>query len=429
MQGLPARWPSRPEAPAVDDAALERELALARAVAEQVVRDRRAGAPRRGLTLGMAAAQYLVTVEHLASFVSRRSEIRAWLAALGPEKRLDDVVAGDVRLIRAVWTDAGVAPRTCNHRLAALHHLCTTLGVDSPVRGVRPLPVPRTVPVVVPVEVIEAVDARLAAAHRAGRLRTEHARARFLVAATTGRRPSEIMRAEPPDLDLAGRTWRVRDGKGGWTPGRLYLGASALAAWRLFAAVGAWGRFKEGSWVRTLRRVGGWPAGLRVYALRHSFGIAMSEAGVDLAAVGAALGHTSPDMTRTHYVPIRGSRMQAAAEAVERARPVAVIGADAGGQLPLPLLGAVDPRAGGARGGRARGARVHGGGAGAAGRVPRLIHGRAGEAAARSRSGPELGGRLSGGSLQPALAGATDTGRDRPAPEGTPGLEGGRNDG
>ena len=294
----------------------------------------------RGVTLGGAAEQYLAEMRHLASWQSRRAEVRAWLAALGPDRRLDRLTRADVVRVRAAWLETG-APKTANHRVHTLDHLFRTVAPDvaSPCRGVRPVAVPRTVPRPVPAELIERVDAALAAAYRSGRLRTEHARARFAVAATTGRRPSEIMRARPEDLDWPRSVWRVRDGKGGWTPGGVYLADSARRAWELFRDVDAWGRFREGSWVRTLRRLGGWPADRRPYELRHTVGISMSEAGVDLADVGAALGHVDTDMTRTHYVPVLGSRMQAAAEALERARPLAVARAGAAHQPRLPLIG------------------------------------------------------------------------------------------
>lgn len=303
---------------------------------------------RRVRTLARAAEVYLPTVAHLTSYVSRRSEVRAWVASIGA-RPIDEISKTEVLAVRAGWIRDGAAAKTCNNRVATLHHIFSTLDLDSPCARIRPLRVPRTPPVVVPAAVIEAVDRRLAAAHRAGRLRTERTRARFLVLATTGRRPSEVMRAVPGDLDLERRRWRVRDGKGGWTPGALTLTESSHAAWRLFAAAGAWGRWRQGALVRTVRHVGGWPADLRLYHLRHSVGIAMSEAGIDLADVGAALGHRSADMTRSHYVPVSSPRLARAADALEAARPIR-IEAGGGGQLELPF-GRPDPaRLAGVRG-------------------------------------------------------------------------------
>lgn len=179
------------------------------------------GGPR---TLARAAeTEYLPTVMHLASFVSRRAEVRAWIAALG-DRPIDEIGKVDVLAVRAGWIQAGAAPKTCNNRLATLHHLFDTLDLESPVTRIKPLRVPRTPPTVVPAAVIEAVDQRLAAAYRTGRLRTERTRARFLVLATTGRRPSEVMRAVPADLD-----WGRGRASGGCGTGRA---ATRRGRWR-----------------------------------------------------------------------------------------------------------------------------------------------------------------------------------------------------
>jgi integrase len=111
-------------------------------------------------------------------------------------------------------------------------------------------------------------------------------RARFMVLAASGVRPSELMRTEPGDVDLERRVWRTRDGKGGYRPGGLYLTADLLGAWQLFVAAKAWGPFNTGSFAKRLRSAG-WPEGVRPYQLRHTVGLALSEAGVDLADVSA----------------------------------------------------------------------------------------------------------------------------------------------
>ena len=84
--------------------------------------------------------------------------------------------------------------------------------------------------------------------------------------------------------------WAVRDGKGGWSPG-CYLTDDAVVAWRLFIQADAWGPYETSSLARVLRAAG-WPVGVRPYSLRHTLGQTLSEAGVDLADVGTALGHT-----------------------------------------------------------------------------------------------------------------------------------------
>lgn len=135
-----------------------------------------------------------------------------------------------------------------------------------------------------------------------------------MVYAASGRRPSEIMRAQPSDIDLTRRIWRVRDGKGGFTPGGLYLHDDLLAAWQAFIAADAWGTFLPRDFADTLRRRGGWPHDLRLYNLRHSVGIALAEQGTDLADISAWLGHSRPLTTRSHYVPVTTGRMRAAGD-------------------------------------------------------------------------------------------------------------------
>lgn len=278
--------------------------------------------PTRG-ALSADALRYYREIRTLASWRERRAEIRAWLRlTLGrvalrklPRGRL---TASHVRQAQQAWVAAGVAPKTVNNRVGALRHLFHVLDGrrrPTPCDEVRPLAVKKTPPQVVPDATILAVDAQLQSFERAGRLRDGKARARFRVAAACGRRPSEIGRAVPTDVDFDRRTWIPRDGKGGFSPG-LYLNDDMLAAWRLFAEVDAWGPFREGSWVRTLRAAG-WPTGVRPYQLRHTVGITLSEQEADLADVSGWLGHTRVQTTRSHYVPVRGSRIQRMSERMD----------------------------------------------------------------------------------------------------------------
>jgi integrase len=271
--------------------------------------------PRAGRhTFAADAERYLALVGHLASMTSVRAELRAWIARLGPLPRYR-ITATHVREAVVAWSQAGVAPKTINNRLDRLRRIWRVLDgrrAPTPADEVDPLPVARTPIRMVPYAVIEDVAATLEMAERAGLLRTARTRARFLLRALTGRRPSEIMRAQPEDVDLERRTWSVRDGKGGSTPG-LVLTEAMLAAWRLFIESRAWGPFETSAFARTIRAAG-WPAGLRPYMLRHTVGLTLSEAGVDLADVAAWMGHRRLETTRRHYVPVLHSRIQEAAE-------------------------------------------------------------------------------------------------------------------
>jgi site-specific recombinase XerD len=282
-----------------------------RAIARQ-----RQPARERG-TLAADVERYLNQMRHLASWIERRAHLRAWLPRLGRLRRFR-ITREHVQAHISRWAEAGVAPKTIWHRVQALRHLYRTLDgrrVVTPCDDVSLPALPRHVPVVVSPEVVRRVEAELRARERRGLLRDAKTRARFMVLATTGRRPSELMRAQPEDVDLERRVWAVRDGKGGWSAG-IYLNDDMLTAWRLFLAAQAWGSFNTGSFARCLRAAG-WPSGVRPYHLRHSIGLALSEHGADLADVAAFLGHTRTSTTRRHYVPVLGSRLEALSRALD----------------------------------------------------------------------------------------------------------------
>jgi integrase len=140
-------------------------------------------------------------------------------------------------------------------------------------------------------------------------------RARFRVFVSTGKRPIEIMRAKPGDVNLEARVWVPRDAKGGFCPG-VYLNDDMLEAWKLFIAEKAWGKYNQGSFSRTLRSAG-WPAGVRLYQARHSMWITASEMGIDLHDIATGAGHTDPRTTRKAYVPVLNSRLQTMSERMD----------------------------------------------------------------------------------------------------------------
>lgn len=274
-------------------------------------------------TLKAEAVRYLPLVTHLADWVSRRSEIRAWFPALGDLRR-HDIARADVLRVRGAWKQAGVAARTINNRISALRDLYRKLDGDdapTPCDGVPMLPVPRVPIQRVSAETVTRVVARLLEIAETptddpGRPR-KHARqdaARLMVMATTGRRPCEIERTQPGDLNLEQRVWGIRDAKGGWSAG-LYLNDEMRVAWQAFIAADAWGPFPD-HFARRLREAG-WPAHIRPYNTRHATWIAASESGADLADIQAGAGHRHIQTTRAHYVPVLNSRMQKLSELVD----------------------------------------------------------------------------------------------------------------
>lgn len=277
---------------------------------------RRAPATARG-TLASDIARYLKLVRHLAGLDSVKATVEAWLPLLGTKPRWS-ITTEDVRRVMGLWAEEDVKPKTIANRLGALRRVYRVLDgrrAWSPVDDID-IPTSRSnPPVYISPALVRDVHAKLLEGEQAGTLRDAKTRARFLIRAASGIRPCELMRTQPRDVDLERRVWRTRDAKGGFRPGGLYLTDDLLAAWRVFIAADAWGEFNTGSMARVLRTAG-WPEGVRPYNLRASLGIALSESGTDLADVASVLGHTSTDMTRSHYVPVLGSRVQEALERV-----------------------------------------------------------------------------------------------------------------
>lgn len=282
---------------------------------------RKAVPTRRTGTLEADVAVYVTQIQHLASWRERHTELKAWIKRYGPMMRAR-ITADMIRETRAAWLDAGRSPKTINNRVFTLQHLYRVLDATpanprpaTPCDGIKRLHVHRTPAVAVPHETIIAVCDELAANEKAGLLRSPKTRARFMVLAATGKRPSELMRAQPQDVDLRRRVWTVRDGKGGWSPG-IYLNDDMIAAWQVFIQAEAWGEFSQNSFTRRLYHAG-WPKDVRPYNLRHTVGIGLSERGVDLADIQAHMGHKRIETTRKHYVPVLNTRLQDASERID----------------------------------------------------------------------------------------------------------------
>jgi integrase len=262
---------------------------------------------------------YLRQVAHLTSAPELRSVLKAWTARLGHVSRYR-ITSQDINHAVVAWRQDGVAPKTVNNRLNALrrlYHVLDSPRAWCPVDDVQLLPVPRQPVTYVTPEIIRATYAGLVRGEQAGTIRDAKTRARFMVLASSGVRPSELMRAKPADIDTGRRVWATRDGKGGFRHGGgVYLTSDLLAAWSVFIGAQAWGVFNTGSFAKVLRTAG-WPRGVRPYQLRHTVGMAMSEAGIDLADISAGLGHSRPQTTRSHYVSVLGSRVQSAFESID----------------------------------------------------------------------------------------------------------------
>ncbi len=269
-------------------------------------------------TLRADADRYLKLVTHLTSWKERKAHLDAWCVLYGDLYR-HRLKESDVLAAREQWRET-MAPKTINHRVDTLRNLFHRLDgrkAPTPCDEVRRLTIPKTIIQRVSEKTILAVDRNLQQ-HERQHPEAFHGaktRARFRVFVSTGKRPIEIMRAQPGDVNLKARVWVPRDAKGGFCAG-VYLNDDQLAAWKLFIKANAWGTYSLGSFGRTIRAAG-WPKDLRPYQARHSTWIAASERGIDLEDIAAGAGHTDPRMTRRMYVPVLNSRLQRLGEALE----------------------------------------------------------------------------------------------------------------
>lgn len=262
--------------------------------------------PARG-TFASDLPRRLKQIEGRASYAADRSHLRAWLPFLGPLPRRT-IRPAHVRRAFTAWLAAGKSARTIRHRRRVLRELY--VGLDGahakpPIAGVK-VPKPDDPH---PTPVAHATIRKVAKSLKAGGKNAKghgsdsvKGYARFLVRATTGQRPSQIMRAQPGDVDLTRRIWFVRAGKGGLAV-PLPLDREMVKAWRAFIAAAAWGPFDVRSFSYLIRRHG-WPAGVRPYTLRHTFAIDHLLAGTSLGNLQGLLGHKQIETTRRHYAPV-----------------------------------------------------------------------------------------------------------------------------
>lgn len=260
---------------------------------ERLHPQKRAGAMGRG-TFAADVRTYLKYLT-IASWKSRRSELRAWEQRFGRVKRRR-VTQDHVKATIKAWTEAKVPPKTILNRVRALTAMYHTLdGADAwtPVDGV-PLPKPvKRRPDYVAADVIQRVADRLA----------EHPdpkwRGRFMVMAACGARPVHVKRTTAAHVNLEQRTWNVASAKDG-RPITIPLNSDMLAAWRVFIAADAFGEFDAGEYARVVRSAG-WPVGIAPYNTKHSFGQDLGKLGIGREVIADWYGHTDASTTR-HYV-------------------------------------------------------------------------------------------------------------------------------
>lgn len=292
-------------------------------------------------TFAQDVAAYLTRMTHrldARTLKSRASELERWAEVFGGRSR-HTLRQADIERAIAAWkvppgprrvrvdaTGRRIVPRpwvapsakTIQNRVRTLRHLYRVLDgkrARTPLDDLQLRKPPKTRPRAVDVRTIRTVIANLIRQERRGRLRDAKTRARFLVMVTTGQRPVQLAATTDQDVSLERALWWVPAAKGG-EPVELPLNHEMLAAWTLFIRAHAWGAWDSRSFARTLRRAG-WPSHIRPYNARHSVGLALSEAGVDLGDIQPFLSHSQLQTTRTFYVPGLTARLKSASQKLD----------------------------------------------------------------------------------------------------------------
>jgi integrase len=252
-----------------------------------------------------------------SSYASLVCEINAWLPDLGHIPR-DQITRAQILALRQRWLTvprggstarAGTreakphAPKTCNHRVRALrglYHYLDGSKAPTPCDDIPKLSEPAPDPKFVsPATVLTVL----------GKLTDPKTRARLMVLASTGQRPSQLMRATPADVDLVRGYWFVRAGKGG-NPIPIKLTGDMVVAFQVFAAAEAWGVYDNSDHAKRLRAAG-WPADVRPYNTKHTVAITFAESGADFSDMRDWFGHQDEKSTRiyTGHILSRSTQM------------------------------------------------------------------------------------------------------------------------
>lgn len=289
-------------------------------------------------TLAEDVDRYLEAVRGDVVFIAdREREIRSWLPRFGHRRR-DGIEPQEIKAQLREWRSDDYAPHTCNLRRTALSHLYSVLdgpNAYNPVREVTRFKEPTPTPKWLDYEVIRNTLAKM---------RRTATKARLMLMAYAGFRPSEIARAVPEDvvpfLDLPEPFCFKRVGKGG-VPLMVPLPQEGVAAWKLLIDRSGWGSYSQASvnknWkvamknagqdaLRAAETSGGSVASLdrirlmykpvNCYRLRHSYAVRLLLASGNKEIVQKALGHANIQTTDFYTQMVTDPRL---VDAVRRA--------------------------------------------------------------------------------------------------------------
>lgn len=223
----------------------------------------------------------------------------------------DTATVEDLRCYQLHLVDRGVSPISLNAAITGLKFFFgTTLGQEELMAKMRPIYLPRTLPVILSRDEV----GRLIAA--AGNLKHQTALA---VAYGTGLRASEVVALKVGDIDSQRMTLRVEQGKG---QKDRYAMLSPILLERLrvwWRVARAQGKMLDGGWLfpglnpieslstRQLNRAihaaaeaAGIDKRVSMHTLRHSFATHLLEQKVDIRVIQVMLGHKKLD-----YLPRR----------------------------------------------------------------------------------------------------------------------------
>lgn len=280
-----------------------------------------------GASAGSFAADvedYLTRVAAMPSYTQRAAHLALWTAALGRDRSRGSITPGEIDRELQGWL-VTLSPVTVRKRRTALQSLFVTLDgtfAKNPVRASAnprvPLPEPRGLDYPTIARIIAAMpkqqDIKPGAVPKPalGKLRVA-------VLAYTGMPPGASQQLQATDLDLAGSRYRQAGRKKGrGTAARwVSLTVDGVHALRAFHAANAYGRFAtealNRSFKRAAKRVG--IVGVRLYDLRHSFGMEMYRVTRDLETVARFLGHAPGSTITARYAQGANAAVDVAAAA------------------------------------------------------------------------------------------------------------------